>query len=60
MAGRACTTVNEGEERRRRAFPSSAPRNREAKNRPPRKPEPMLMAEAADFSRISSAMCVML
>ncbi len=36
-------------------LPTSAPRNSEAKNRPPRKPEPMETAEAIDFSTTSSA-----
>ena len=33
-----------------KSLPSSAPRNSEAKNRPPRKPEPIETAEAASFS----------
>ena len=37
------------------ALPTSAPRNSEAKNRPPRKPEPIEIAEAIDFSTTSSA-----
>ena len=40
-----------------KALPSNAPRNSEAKNRPPRKPDPMLMAEASAFSTMSNAMC---
>ena len=40
------------------SVPVSTPRNREAKNSPPRKPEPMDTAEATDFARISSAMWV--
>ena len=35
-------------------LPSTAPRNSDAKNRPPRNPDPIEMAEAADFSTTSS------
>ena len=35
--------------------PTSAPRNSEAKNRPPRKPDPIEIAEAIDFSTTSKA-----
>ena len=37
------------------SLPTSAPRNSEAKNRPPRKPEPIETAEANDFSTTSRA-----
>ena len=40
------------------ALPTSAPRNSEAKNRPPRNPEPIEIAEAIDFSTTSSVTCV--
>ncbi len=40
------------------SLPVSAPRNSEAKNNPPRKPEPIETAEATDFAKISSAICV--
>ena len=37
------------------SLPTSAPRNSEAKNSPPRKPGPIEIAEAIDFSTTSSA-----
>ena len=37
------------------SLPASAPRNSEAKNNPPRKPEPIDTAEATDLAMISSA-----
>ena len=58
-AGNACTTVTSANAPAN-SLPSSAPRNSEAKNSPPRKPEPMDTAEATAFSMISSAMCSML
>ena len=36
-----------------KAFPSNAPRNSEAKNSPPRKPEPIEIAEAVAFRTTS-------
>jgi hypothetical protein len=36
-----------------KAFPISAPKNKEAKNNPPRKPEPIEMADARAFSTTS-------
>ena len=55
-AGTACTTVTSASAPAN-SLPSRAPRNRDAKNNPPRKPEPMLMAEATDFSTIRTPMC---
>ena len=40
-------------------LPSSAPRNSDAKNRPPRKPEPSEIAEAASLSTKTLAMTAM-
>ena len=37
------------------SLPTKAPRNSDAKNRPPRKPEPMEIAEATDFSTSNRA-----
>ena len=50
----ACAVLTMAE-RAGEGLPTSAPRNSEAKNRPPRKPEPMEIAEAIDFSTTSSA-----
>ncbi len=40
---------------RANALPSTAPRNNEAKNKPPRKPEPIEIADASAFSSTSSS-----
>ena len=57
-AGRTCTTVMVAS-RAANSLPTSAPRNSEAKNSPPRKPDPMDTAEAVAFSTISRATCSM-
>ena len=54
--GTACATVTIASTPAN-SLPTSAPRNSEAKNSPPRKPEPIEIAEADAFSTISSAIC---
>ena len=54
--GSACTTSTVASSPAN-ILPSNAPSSREAKNNPPRNPDPMLIADAADFSRISRPRC---